>query len=156
MRGGGPHGPYGAPRAPEGTGGTPRGTGTPPEARGTPPEARGAFLEKLTFRPPALLPPTPPKPSQYSLPSLWDLSQSLRAAFLVQAATKNASGASTGPQNHPRGRREVCQSCREVCQSWAGWSGMATAICRVHPLPRYGEYIVLELPRGVPQPRTAT
>ena len=113
-----PRGPYRAPRAPrggrpsvgpvgpqgpqEGTGGTPRGTGTPPEARGAPQKPRGHFWKKSFFGLRPASPSNPEKVSKNRLPSLWDPSQSIRAAFLVRVGTKNPSRASTathfGPQ----------------------------------------------------------
>ena len=120
--------------------GTPRGTGTSPEAWGT-------VLEKVAFWPPGVPPSNPEKSSQKRAPpSLWDPSQSLRAAFLVQAGTKNASGASTGLQNRPRG------GLRRIHHSGSGIlvepEGGVERQRRQRRGRDYGEYIIQDLAPG--------
>ena len=84
----GPMGPQGPQ---EGTGSLPGGS---PGQGEHGEEVRGDFW-KTRFLGPRRPPSNPEKLPQNRLPSLRDLSQSLRAAFLVQVDATNASGAST-------------------------------------------------------------
>ena len=88
-------GPMGPKGPQEGTGGQPQRHGDTPRGTGDTPRGMGDIFGKSHFFVSGRPPTNPPKPSQNSLPSLGDPSQSLRAAFLVQAGTKNPSRALT-------------------------------------------------------------
>ena len=92
--GGGPWALWG-PRGPRRARGAPQGA---PQARGNTGKRSGAIFGKPGFWVPGGPPSNPEKVCQNRLPSLRDLSQSLRAAFLVQVGTKNPSRPSMATQ----------------------------------------------------------